>query len=100
MEKVKKNKNGNKIKVYEEEWTPEMLTDDERVYRIKEALQELRPVERKIFLTYVEGGTYTSVAAEYGVSVPTAKKYLMVVIEKIKSMIKDKEEHDFEPTTD
>ena len=77
------------IKIFPDDFIPNDMTDDERIYAIKEAIQELRPVERKIFLTYVEGGTYTSVAQTYGVSVPTAKKYILQVINKVLDMIND-----------
>lgn len=88
-----------KIRIYDEEWIPNTLNDEEQIYRLKEAIQQLRPVERKIFLTYVEGGTYTSVAKEYSVSVPTAKKYIQMVKNKINQIIEDNGD-DNTPTTD
>ena len=70
--------------------------DDDRMKRIKDALQSLKPVERKIFLTYVESGTYSETARQYNVSVPTAKKYLI----EIKNKILNKIDNDIEPTMD
>ena len=75
------------IKIFEDDYIPNTMEDDEMIYRIKQAVQDLKPVERKIFLTYVEGGTYTAVAKTYKVSVPTAKNYTLHVINKILEMI-------------
>jgi DNA-directed RNA polymerase specialized sigma24 family protein len=61
--------------------------DDDRMKTIKDALQSLRPVERKIFLTYVESGTYSETARTFKVSVPTAKKYLVEIKNKLLSKI-------------
>lgn len=69
--------------------------DDDRMLMIKNALQSLRPIERKIWLTYTELGTYTAVAREYNVSVPTAAKYLKIIRKKIMDYLDDNR-----PTTD
>ena len=87
------------IKIYNEDYAPNDMEDDDQMYRLKEAIQELKPVERKIFLTYAEGGTYTSVAKTYGVSVPTAKKYLLQVINKVLTIIND-DDDTTKPTAD
>ena len=87
------------IKIHDEDYEPNSMEDEERIFKIKQAIQELRPVERTIFLTYAEGGTYTSVAKTYKVSVPTAKKYILEVAEKILKMIND-DNDDNKPTTD
>lgn len=86
-----------KTEIFEEDYEINN-NDDDRIYSIKEALKRLRPVERKIFLTYVELGTYSGVAREFGVSVPTACNYIRNIREKIKTII-DKE-NDNKPTTD
>ena len=66
--------------------------DDDRMWKIKAAIEDLRPVEKQIFMSYVEGGTYVSVAKEYKVSVPTARKYIIQVRNKILEMIDNGEE--------
>ena len=58
--------------------------DDDRIVRIKEMLKGLRKVERDIFLTYVEEGTYAAVARRYNVSAPTAKTYINAIKNKLK----------------
>lgn len=65
--------------------------DDDLMWKIKTALTLLRPVERTIFMTFVEGGTYTSVAKAYGVSVPTARTYILRIKEKIMKLINGEE---------
>lgn len=65
------------------------IDDDDMMYRLKSAIQALRPVERKIFLTYVESGTYSETARQFNVSVPTAKRYVVEVKNKILSKIED-----------
>lgn len=70
-----------------DEYKPDTLEDDDLLYTLKEAIQNLRPVERKIFLTYTELGTYTQAAKTFHVSVPTIRKYLAEIREKIKNYI-------------
>lgn len=50
------------------------------------ALRALTPAQRKIFLTYAAKGTYTAVAKEFKVSVPTARNYIKALQAKIKEM--------------
>lgn len=57
--------------------------DDDRMYRLKASLNTLRPVEKKIFLTYTELGTYTETAKYFKVSVPTIRKYITQIRAKI-----------------
>ena len=73
----------DKIEIYEDEYiTPTEMDDDEMVL-IKEALKTLTPVQRKIYLTYVESGTYSDTAKQFGVSIPTVKGYLKKITDKI-----------------
>ena len=64
-------------------YTTITIDDDDEMMLIKKAILELTPVQRKIFLTYVDVGTYTGAAKEFKVSVPTIKKYIGSVKEKI-----------------
>lgn len=57
--------------------------DDDEMMLIKNAVFALPTVQRKIWLVYTEIGTYSGTAKEYGVSVPTIKKYLKEIREKI-----------------
>lgn len=82
------------IDIDESDYLPTPQDDDEMLL-IKSALQGLRPIERKIWLTYTELGTYTAVAREYNVSVPTSAKYLKIIRKKIMDYLDDNR-----PTTD
>lgn len=77
------------VKIYDPDYEPNRMEDDEMIFKIKQAVQMLRPVEKTIFLTYTEEGTYTAVAKKYHVSVPTAKNYVLNVISKILKMINE-----------
>lgn len=57
--------------------------DDDKMRSLKEAMECLNPAEQRIWLTYVECGTYTATAKEYNVSAPTAKKYITQLKNKI-----------------
>ena len=77
-------KNYDKIR---EDYTPNDR-DDDRLRNIKDAMLQLTPAELKIWLTYVEYGTYSDTAKEYNVSAPTAKTYVNRVKNKILDIVK------------
>lgn len=70
----------NKI---EQEYFP-TIEDDDRMADIKERLFNLTEAERRIFLIYLDEGTYAGVAKFFGVSRPTARKYVKKILEKLK----------------
>lgn len=65
------------------EYTTVMDTDDDEMVLIKEAIMSLNDVQRKIYLTYVEQGTYTGTAKLFKVSNTTIKSYIGKIKEKI-----------------
>lgn len=67
----------------EQEYFP-TLEDDDRMLEIKNKLFKLTEAERRIFLIYLDEGTYTGVAKFFGCSAPTAKKKIKNIIEKLK----------------
>jgi len=67
-----------------EEYLPNDMVDDDLMLRIKEAVQRLNTIQKKIFLTYVELGSYAATGREFGVSTPTAKKYINEIKSKLK----------------
>lgn len=77
------------MKAIDEETTPNSFMDDDEMFKIKNIVHTLPPPEKKIFLTYVEKGTYAAVAKTYNVSVTTACNYLKKIIQKIKDKIDD-----------
>jgi len=62
---------------------PAMWEDTDLTWKIKEAIARLRPVERTIFLQYVELGTYTALAKKYKVTAPTVRTYIKMIRAKI-----------------
>lgn len=60
------------------------VDDDDTMVGIKEKLGSLRQVERDIFLTYVNEGSYAAVAEKYNVSAPTAKTYINKIKDKFR----------------
>lgn len=60
------------------------LEDDDLMFEIKSRFFSLTEAERRIFLVYLEEGSYAGVAQFFGVSSPTSKKYIKRIIEKLK----------------
>lgn len=68
---------------WESEYWPDEINDDDEMLSYKEAIGKLNTIQRKIFLTYVELGSYAATGREFGVSTPTAKKYINEIKNKI-----------------
>lgn len=61
----------------EDEYTEHNLEEDDEVYLLKEALKNaLNTLERKIYISYLENGTYAATAKQFRVTAPTLKKYI------------------------
>lgn len=72
----------------EEEYMAHSPEDDDMLYWTKEALKhELSPLERKIYVTWLELETYTATAQEFNVSVPTVKTYIKALNARISEYI-------------
>lgn len=70
--------------LYEEEYLMHNDEEDDEVYLLKDALKyALNPVERKIFITYLELETYAATAKTFRVSIPTVSKYINGLKERI-----------------
>ena len=65
------------------EFTEIQITDDDTLIVIKEAINKMRPMEQRLWIDYVECGTFAALARKYDVSAPTAKTYIMRLKEKI-----------------
>lgn len=64
-------------RLIEEEYMIHNDDEDDELYHYKDALRyALTPFQRKIYLTYVESGTYASTAKLFKVSTPTCQKYI------------------------
>lgn len=61
----------------EEEYLAHTPEEDDEVYLLKEALKHaLTPLERKIYITWIENETYAATAKLFKVSIPTLSKYI------------------------
>ena len=65
------------------EYTEIQITDDDTLIVIKEAINKMRPMEQRLWIDFVECGTFAALARKYNVSAPTAKTYIMRLKEKI-----------------
>lgn len=68
---------------WKDEYLPNDMEDDDKMLHIKEAVDSLNSIQKKIFLTYAELGTYAAVAREFKVCTSTAKKYIKHIKELI-----------------
>ena len=51
-----------------EEYEPDIMEDDERIYQIKQVVDNLQEVDRIIFLLYTELRSFTALSAILGIS--------------------------------
>lgn len=91
---MKKKKNVSEL--IEEEYLTHNPEEDDEIYYLKEALKEaLNPLERKIYITYLEHETYVETAKVFKVSIPTVLKYIRGLKQKIIEYVdKNIEEND------
>ena len=74
---MKKKKKPNINQLLEEEYLIHNEDEDDELFLYKEALTKaLNPLERKIFITYLEMETYAATAKAFNVSIPTVSKYI------------------------
>ena len=73
------------------EYTEIQITDDDTLIVIKEAIEKMRPMEQRLWIDYVEFGTFAALARKYNVSAPTAKTYIMRLKDKILNALADYE---------
>lgn len=72
-----KKKKPNINQLLEEEYLIHNEDEDDELYYYKEALvKALNPLERKIYITYLEMETYAATAKAFNVSIPTLSKYI------------------------
>ena len=87
----KKKKVEISTKLIEEEYLIHNEYEDDELYWLKESLKNaLTPYQRKIYITYIEAGTYAETARLFKVSTPTAKKYCDMLTKKIMDYMCDK----------
>ena len=85
---MKKKKKPDINQLLEEEYLIHNEEEDDELFLYKEALTKaLNPLERKIFITYLEMETYAATAKAFNVSIPTVSKYCNNLKHKIMDYI-------------
>ena len=69
-----------------EEYKPNLLEDDEEIYQIKQAVDNLQEVDRIIFLLYTELRSFTALSAILGIS----RSSCFWTVKRIREEIKEK----------
>ena len=69
-----------------EEYKPNLLEDDEEMYRIKQVVDNLQEVDRIIFLLYTELRSFTALSAILGIS----RSSCFWTVKRIREEIKEK----------
>lgn len=67
----------------------DFIGDDDCMRRVRDEVKRLPLPERKIFLLYLEVGSFTEVAKELHCSVPTASHKVKAIRDKIKKASED-----------
>lgn len=89
---MKKGKNGQdtqpqmiNTKLIEKEYMEHLDSDTDEIYWVKEAIKALSPVQRKIYITWLEQGTYSKTAKIFHVTIPTVREY----VKKLTAIIRE-----------
>ena len=69
-----------------EEYKPNILEDDEEIYQIKQAVDNIQEVDRIIFLLYTELRSFTALSAILGIS----RSSCFWTVKRIREEIKEK----------
>ena len=69
-----------------EEYEPDIMEDDERIYQIKQVVDNLQEVDRIIFLLYTELRSFTALSAILGIS----RSSCFWTVKRIREEIKEK----------
>ena len=69
-----------------DEYLPNVMTDEEEMYRIKQVVDNLQEVDRIIFLLYTELRSFTALSAILGIS----RSSCFWTVKRIREEIKEK----------
>lgn len=70
----------------EEEYEGDFLKDDDRIFRIKQIINELDDLDRSILIVYADEGSMAKAGRKFNVSAAT----IYTNIKRIRQIIKDK----------
>ena len=80
----------NILKKSQEEYLPNIMSDDEEMYRLKTILSNLPEVDKIIFLAYVELRSFTELSKVLGISRSSCFWTIKRIKEKIVSQYKER----------
>ena len=70
----------------EEEYEGDFLKDDDRIFRLKEVINELDDLDRAILIVYADEGSMAKAGKKFNVSAAT----IYTNVKRIRQIIKDK----------
>ena len=70
----------------EEEYEGDFLKDDDRIFRLKEVINELDDLDRSILIVYADEGSMAKAGKKFNVSAAT----IYTNIKRIRNIIKEK----------
>ena len=70
----------------EEEYIGDFLKDDDRIFRLKEVINELDDLDRAILIVYADEGSMAKAGSKFNVSAAT----IYTNIKRIRQIIKEK----------
>ena len=74
------------LKKIEEEYVDDIFVDDDRIFRLKEVINELDDLDRAILIVYADEGSMAKAGKKFNVSAAT----IYTNIKRIRQIIKDK----------
>lgn len=83
---MKSHKQQISLQKIEEEYIGDFLKDDERMYKIKQIINELDDLDRAILIIYADEGSMAKAGKKFNVSAAT----IYTNIKRIRNIIKEK----------
>ena len=74
------------LKKIEEEYVNDIFVDDDRMYKIKQIIDELDDLDKALLIVYADEGSMKKAGSKFNVSAATIYTH----IKRIRQMIKDK----------
>ena len=74
------------LKKIEEEYINDIFVDDDRIFRLKEVINELDDLDRAILIVYADEGSMAKAGKKFNVSAAT----IYTNIKRIRNIIKEK----------
>ena len=74
------------LKKIEEEYIGDFLKDDDRIFRLKQIIDELDDLDRAILIVYADEGSMAKAGSKFNVSAAT----IYTNIKRIRQVIKEK----------